>query len=214
MFKRDAKVVDVDFGLGNTAVPGTASNGTSAGILFLNGTVEGFNTWNRTGRYAKFFRIDYNFSLSILSNSMVKRLSPAPMRMVFIFDRFPEGSIPVWSDIFGTRHPNGGSFSGVLAPINQDHIGRYVILHDEIIQAPFFATGAQLDNGSLTGVTIVRAGSVKNRELTQFSGAASGIGDISHGAIYLAFRQLLWQEGAGTWTFENDECQCRLFFSD
>jgi len=214
MFKRDAKVVDVDFGLGSTVVPGITDITTNTAFSFLNGVKEGFESWNRVGQFARFFRLDFCLSFSVLSNSMVKRLSPAPMRLVFVYDRQPDSTMPPWDQIFGVRHPNGASFSGVLAPLNQDRIGRFVVLHDEIIPVPFCVTGAQLDNGSQTGVTIVRHGSVKNREITQFSGANSTLTDVSHGAIYMAYRELIWQEGAGTWTFENAESQVRLFFSD
>lgn len=158
----------------------TILNPAASGIswptgVFLNGIAQGSTPNTRNGRKVALTKLQVRWtrlSTSVATVGAVTVLNQLPFRILVVYDRSPNGTIPVIQDIL--------SGTGFDTPLNLNNSERFLILADE------YPIAAQ-------GHTAITVSGKMNRKwpkalACQWAGAGGGtIADISCGAIYLYY---------------------------
>lgn len=189
-------------------------------IVTTNTVTTGAAFWNRIGRKMEMKSLEI-VGKTDLGNNIVPISTIVPpqfLRFMVIYDKQPNGVIPVYTD-FLTDYSNVGtttttSYSG----INLNNRDRFIVLRDKKFQTPYFITS----NGPSDGVISSEANvDQRNWEptikmyiplkglTTMFKADTTPptIGDISTGALYI----FIISSAAGPWMFNG---RSRLRFYD
>jgi len=190
----------------------------ASNVVILNLIPPGTGSWNRVGRKVRLQSLRLRGTAIALSGLTATTSNQrfAPLRMVVVWDKSPNGAQPVWSDIFGYTPQSGTEASTVLAPIRYDNTDRFSILCDhmfEIADGTLGSTGGT-EADVLMYKTFDKFIKLGGRE-TVFSGqsATQTIADISTGALYVWFRTVLNDSGTSTWAIDATSI-ARLRYAD
>lgn len=196
----------------DTAIAGQTSDSnmsSNTGIYVLNMLVAGTGSWNRIGRIIDMKSIRLRLKLSCAwdlspyesGNPDVATppnfLDSRSCRLVLVYDRQPNGTLPLKSDIFQYKTAMGQETGDWNAMLAFDNMERFTILRDETFtfEAPpinqiyqFDTNGQQIQTG-YPKVNIERTVDIYQRlnHRTNYKAESSNpsYADISSGALYL-----------------------------
>lgn len=181
----------------------------------INLVQSGAGSWNRVGRQLRLLSMQYKFMLTQTwtGNTDPTKLTKRPrtVRLVWVHDKAPSGTLPKKSDIFAYKNQGGTESSHALCGLNHDNIQRFKVIREHIhVFSPEQntmerVTGGNnvnpLTNGSgniNTSVTsaLVSGGDMRGRLVEGYIKLNIGtnyksesnpmtIADISTGALYL-----------------------------
>lgn len=159
----------------------------NAFILPLNLIQAGTGSWNRVGRNVTMNSIRVRGTIELNMNDPTDNNEGRLFRMLIVYDKQPNGVLPVKSDIIQYKDQTGveqGFNQGFLA---YDNMERFVILKDTQCAINF---GSNINAGTVLNLKRkVVDEYVKIGLTTNFKAEASPstIADISTGALYLMF---------------------------
>lgn len=181
-----SKGVDTDI---DETVSTTMSN--NADIKVLNLIQAGTGSWNRVGRIVnmKSIRLRMQVQLSFLATDVNTRARM--FRYLIVYDRQPNGTIPIKSDIIQYKNQSGnetGVWNGFLS---YDNMERFTILKDHTIAInppprTFDNTGAPKN---IVDVEHYEECYLRLNHVTNYKSESTPmtITDISTGALYLVY---------------------------
>jgi len=180
-----------------------ATTSTNAGIDVINLIEPGTGSWNRVGRKTvlKSFRLTGNI---VWTNTPTLATGVGRMtcaRCVLVWDSQPTGTIPVFSDIFGSTLQAGTEqVTSIFDPLRYDNMERFRVIRDWRLSPP--AT-VPLSLGSAPSMAVCTHIDeyVKLPPLqSNYSGQSSPqtIADIASGALYLIWRAEIQNSNAAT----------------
>jgi len=195
----EVKYCDVAFSDDNFFVPPV--NG-----VLLNGIVQGAAQFNRIGNKIamKSLRVRGQI-INLLTNVQTYA------RIVIVYDKQCNGSIPTSSVVLQTRDSAGASANTAFSELNMDFMERFTILRDYSVMLPSvtntagvltnigFDPGQNSSGGSIFEVDLF----IKLKGLiTLYKGATAGIADIATGGLYM---YCISHQNSNTWAFRNTE---------
>lgn len=174
-----------------------ATTGTNVDVLPLNLIAPGTGSFNRIGRKANLksllveMTIEHVYSAQATTNNLTGNV----VRVAIVWDKQPNGTLPVYSEIFSVTDQAGTEGSNYFDPPKYDNRERFKILRDE--KAIFNIMAPPLSGGS--GNTVVNYKLLKAYVklpadcATTYSGqsATQTIADISTGALYVVLRSAI-----------------------
>lgn len=162
---------------------------TASNIILLNGVQTGSGFFNRVGSRIEMKSIHIRGQIV----NAVTAISGG-IRMLLIYDRQPNGALPVISDILQSRDQAGTAATSGVSEINLDQRDRFMILRDTKLYTPSVTnTAGVLTNGpQFPGVDSMFDIDqfIKLKGLTtHYSGTANPvtIANINTGGLYAAF---------------------------
>lgn len=178
-------------------------------IALLNGVQTGAGFFNRVGSKVEMVNLHIRGFITNVSTA-VQDFG----RIVIVYDRQPNGAIPIVSDILQTRSQTGAATNTGYSEINLDQRDRFQIIRDYEVHLPSVTNTA----GVLTNVSYVSNDEryavnmfIKLKGMvTHFKSSSNPttIADINTGALYLFCLDAI---GAGAWSFF---WQARLRYMD
>lgn len=175
----------------------TGTTAAGGAIVTLNAVTAGAGFWNRIGRKIEMKSIEMRGTISTGNNSLLvsKIFDPQFLRFMIVYDKQPNGAIPVTSDILLDYSSTGGTTTLSSSGINLNNRDRFVILRDKKMVTPWLktdpTTAGVIDGEYQTDQcnwcpTIHMYVPLKGI-ITQFKSDTSPptIGDIATGALYL-----------------------------
>jgi len=162
-------------------------------VTCLNTIAEGPALWQRVGRKICMDSVDLAITLSANGNTPAV-VSPNAYRVTLLYDRQPNGSFPLSSQIFA-GYTDTGSFigsSGTFVGINPDNFNRFLIIYDR--------TFYPQSNGNGTTVTGQQFSSTSNEVffdrfsldlgglVTKYAGPDIFYNNIATGSLLLYFQ--------------------------
>lgn len=198
---------------GVSKTPSTTN--TNDFIYALNLVRPGTASYNRVGRKIKMHSlrclgvIESNVTGAPTTGDYLEQIN----RIAIVYDRQPNGAIPVFSDIFSYTEQDGTEGSDIYTLPAYDNMQRFRILKDIV-----FAQDIDAYNGSGGNPALMVQRKIIDFYLplkgleTTYSGQSSPstIADISTGALYIVFRA--YNNLAQSFTLvENFTCRLRYF---
>lgn len=184
----EQKIVDFDQ-LGATPPASLAyttinNNPSMVTAICLNTMVRGFGNGNMTGNKITVKRVSYRYGINPVALTFGQCI-----RVVLVWDKQPNGNLPIWTDVFDDAGTGVGS-DFVLSHINIDKRRRFVVLKDDNFPIP----------GDGAAVSYNMSGSVViNKDSVYVDGAGSRVVPTS-GALFLLY--ICYNNGAlilGRW---------------
>lgn len=111
-------------------------------IYTLNSIQAGSTFYQRIGKEVKLQSIKASFDIQVIWNADTVGTSPSTngrkLRWALVWDKQPNGIVPIKSAIFATTGYTGGNDGDVFCGINYDNVGRFRILKSgtRIINCP------------------------------------------------------------------------------
>lgn len=221
--KGPPKSLDVQFSF-DEYTAGSVLNGTydisqdmsnTEYVYPINLVQSGAGSWNRVGRQVRLLSVQYKFMLTQTwaGNTDPQKLTKRPrtVRLVWVHDKAPSGTLPKKSDIFAFKNQGGTEASHALCGLNYDNMQRFKIIRDHIHvfspeqnsmervtggnNANTLSNGSGIINTSVTSA-LVSGGDMRGRFVEGYIKLNIGtnyksesnpmtIADISTGALYL-----------------------------
>lgn len=172
---------------------------TNGEVLPLNLIQAGTGSWNRVGRIVTMKSIRLRLNMSLVFSADQDSLSKT-VRYLIVYDKQPNGTLPVKSDIIQYKEQSGteaGSWNGFLA---YDNMERFTILKDQtvVLKVPprtFKSDGVPVGDQEYNRFDECY---LRLNHITNYKSESTPmtIADISTGALYLIY--LVEPEGGGT----------------
>ena len=199
----------------------TTNMSNNTNIYPLNLIQSGTGSWNRVGRLVTMKSVRLRLSVKLTIASVTVNNQARKLRYVIVYDKQPNGTLPVKGDIFQYKTQDGtetGDWNGFLS---YDNMQRFTILKDETVELNPQAgrlvnsTGAAQDNYELEKFVDCY---LKLNHSTTFKSetAPCTISDISTGALYLIYLTDVNDAGtaANSGTVTIDDGLARLRYYD
>lgn len=184
---------------------------TNGSAFLLNGLAAGAAAYQRVGRkvalksvrLSGFFDISYPLVGTARGSGLI--------RIVVVWDKQPSGeALPTWNEVFGQTDAAGSAKAGLMDAIKYDEMGRFSILHEQVIKIEPSCDG---NAGTVYDlVSFDKYVKLKGKE-SVYSGGTSGIGDLNSGGLYAYFRAAD-AANAGINVTLNSTSQARLRYVD
>lgn len=113
---------------GDFDLPGTIT-------LAVPPPVEGSGFNNRIGRRIRMKSLQLRGFIYIDNTNAAVR-NPGLLRLMFVYDRQPNGAVPSVADLLLTTDPSGATGSTVYAGVNMNNRDRFFVLRDRTIPIP------------------------------------------------------------------------------
>lgn len=208
----------VDTPIVPTASPLVTNMSTSDNVRVLNLIQAGTGSWNRIGRIISMKSL--RLRLKVICTYEATTASKArQIRFLVIYDRQPNGTLPIKSDILQYKNQGGvenGTWNGFLS---YDNMQRFRILRDETISFDYPASRLFDSSGtpSAPHVTVEKVSDmyIKLPNLvTNYKAESSpaAISDISTGALYLMM--VTDSDITGAPRLDIEEAYARLRYTD
>jgi len=150
----------------------------ATGLTQIFSPQQGTGFYNRIGNKTCIKSIKLDFDLDTADG--VNTAAPT-VRYLLIYDKFPNGAYPIYSDILKDLIQDGNAVTGFSVGLNMNNSKRFVILRDKYVALQPFLTDTSAD-----GVNIHCKEYIKRELPNQFKGNTNPmtIADISEGALY------------------------------
>lgn len=191
------KGVDSYFASGATAPDFNTTNivtdmSNNSFIFPVNLIQAGAGSWQRIGRVVnmKSIRVNGWFTLSY-DNAQNDNWYSRAVRMLIIYDKQPNGTLPIKSDIIGYKNQAGTEAGNYTALLNYDNMQRFTVIRD--MQMPLTWTAVTpTDNTSEAATVTMKCHVDQYAKIgleTTYKAESNPavIGDISTGALYVIF---------------------------
>lgn len=133
MYNKKPELKRMDTGLSNTQIS------TTPLIIPLNLMHQGTDDNNRIGKEVTLHSLKFNGGIVL---SAVRDNTYDHLRYLIIYDRQPNGVLPVIGDILKTIDLNGATSTNVFSHKNEDNRDRFLFLRDQRIGIPDDSQGA------------------------------------------------------------------------
>lgn len=188
---KDGEMKQVDYL--NAAQDITASYNANTGIWHMNIVSSGNAGMNRNDStiYMKAIQLKLWHSWYFKHELVTDNMYGLYKRVVLIYDRYPQGSIPNWDVIFTDIKFDSTSSSDMYSHLNNNERDRFVIIRDWFHEAN---ADYEITKGTFGGQSVkytsVQAYIPLDNLITKFKyqSTTGTIGDIEQGALYLAVR--------------------------
>lgn len=219
----DMKAIDV----GSTTTTGGAGGvpldlNNVASVVPLNLVAAGSSYFNRIGRKIAMESISFEGQISFINN--VGTALPDVGRIAIVYDRQPNGALPIFTDIFADQQAFGSPTSSTVAGLNLNNRDRFTLLLDKKFLLPavtttvnFGAAAGSMQPSSFSD-KLVNNGYVREFRklpalLTQFKAdsATPVIGDIASGSLILV---TIGTIASGSEGYYINDWRCRLRYHD
>lgn len=160
---------------------------TNTGVTLLNGCTPGTQSSQRVGRKIAIASINIDgYIRAHLSTDDAALIPSYNSRLVLVWDKQPNGTIPVKSDIFSSKVTTTGVETGLyIAGVAYKNMQRFQVLWDK--RLTYNAGTFGFNDSGLAVVTIdIRIKKFLKVNLqTNYQGDDDGIGSIASGALFL-----------------------------
>lgn len=187
----ECKVVDYN---GNFPCDNTASN---IGLALVNGMSAGTGRFQRVGRRATMASINLQYNLdpfNVTSGSDGDRL-----KVALVYDKFPSGALPLYSDVFASVDNTGTQTSDVESPANLTNTHRFKILHNRYFNVGGWVAGGNPDRLTTNAEALQMRRYIKCKLPVQWSGDTATIGSLSGGSLLLLFQSTVTTQASQQW---------------
>jgi len=189
-----SEVKAVDSGLIGTNVPAVGT------VYALNLVQEGSSFYNRIGRRIAMKSIEVKGYYSLVAGTAAAVVKPGLSRIMIVYDRQPNGSLPAVADILLDYDQSGNTSTTVESGLNLNNRDRFSVVLDQRKYLPQVTQSGTSNQLSSTGTVWPTDGSFQNncgvmiqeyRKLKgmethyKASSQPSVIGDIATGALLL-----------------------------
>ena len=170
--------------------PIIATTNTNASAFTLNLIGPGPASYNRVGRKVKLVSLrikgSFNFTYTPSATGVVVGNN---VRMLVVWDKQVNGTLPIFSDIIGHTLQDNTEASTYMGLPRYDYMDRFQILADKVI-APMTPVGTTASTGSVEQLASIDLYLPLKGKMTTFSAqtATCSIADIATGALYVFFR--------------------------
>jgi len=170
-------------------------------MLVLNRIQQGTSFFNRIGRKITVRSVNISGNLELYhEGDEEKATEPYPdaitVRMVLVYDRQPNGSLPAFNDIFASFGNTGAkATTSYTSPLDPTKSGRFRILRDKYFNLkpsfykPEYVAGKSAVYASRQLKEYIKLPNLET--VYQSTSDPPTIGDIASGALYLIFRASL-----------------------
>jgi len=191
--KPEYKFNDIGNTIATISTPVAATTPT-----YISGIAEGTDFTNRLGRKVTVKNLMLRY---LITNNAQTAAASGAVRVVAVYDRQPNGALPVYSDVF-TPAP-GGQIAGTTSMMNLSNRDRFFVLHDKTHEIS--PQGPQ--------VKYCKKFRKINTDLT-FKGTDNTIASASSGAMYIFYIPDTTTGGAAATKGLSIELYSRLKFID
>jgi len=165
---------------------------TTAVIIPLNVLNTGTLWYEREGRLTHNKNLDLKLDIYV-SGSNIAAHGESTLRVMVVWDKMPQGSLPAITDILLDTSITGTTQTNILSNVNMNKRDRYEIISQEFIGLPAIGIAGVISNLQQTnlysGRTVTKYLAI-NRDTAFNIGTAGTIADINFGGLYL----IIWSD--------------------
>jgi hypothetical protein len=192
---------------------------TTTQIALLNGMKTGTGYWNRIGSKVNLLSMQLRGAITWNNSMGSTACNEDFLRWAIVYDRQPNGTTPVWTDIFKGFDPVAQTaIDDAFENINPENRDRFIIIRDKCVYIPPAGAGAAVSNtltqyvdpsGSMCLDFYAKLGGLETK---YNNGTAGTVGDITTGALWIVSRSNVAL--AGTTAHFNLQYAARLTIRD
>lgn len=164
----------------------TQTFSTAGNFVTVNGMTKGTDIYQRIGRRVKM--TSFHIRGWVLQNQNGAAASADQLRMLVVYDREPNGSVPGIAEILQDTNNAGSTFTDSTSHMNLVNSDRFAILKDftwAVVQANASANQPAQALGDYSTNITIKYNKKLNLDVKYNSGNAGTIADITTGALYV-----------------------------